>query len=66
MKANTTTRPTQLDLYEAARRKMAEGNELMMDMVRDGNGPTVSELAKLKAKRPEIWGRFPDSLARPD
>jgi hypothetical protein len=49
--------PTQEQMYYAAIRKEGEGNELFMDMIRDGS-MTKATLAALLKRRPETWGRF--------
>ena len=47
---------TQLQIYWQEHNNIARGNELFMNMVRDGL--TKKELATNIARRPELWGRF--------
>lgn len=47
---------TQEQLFYSACENTARGNELFLEMVKDGL--TKSELEKLICKRPELWDRF--------
>lgn len=49
--------PTQEQMFCAAGRKIADGNELMMEMIRNQE-ITNAELAELIEKRPDRYGRF--------
>lgn len=56
-----TTRPTQYQLAESARRAAARRAHALNEMMQDPNRPTLAELAKLRASRPELWNAFPES-----
>lgn len=49
---------TQYQMFELARRKLADGNLAMLDMLFGVNPITDAELRKLIEKRPAIYGRF--------
>ena len=49
--------PTQEQMFYAAGRKIADGNDLMMEMIRNQE-ITNAELAYLVEKHPERYGRF--------
>ena len=49
--------PTQEQMFYAAGRKIADGNDLMMEMIRNQE-ITNAELAELVKRRPEVYGRF--------
>lgn len=46
----------QRSMFYREQRKIADGNEMFLEMVRDGL--TREELAKCIARRPALWGRF--------
>lgn len=52
------TGKTQLQMFEDARRQIADGNTAMLDMLYGANPITDDELRALIAKRPERYGRF--------
>lgn len=47
----------QLNMYYGEFKKVAEGNELFMEFVRNGE-MTRETLEKLIKRRPSLWGRF--------
>ena len=50
---------TQLQMYWEAQRRIADQNEVFMQMVMDETAPlTKKELRKLIEIRPSLWGRF--------
>ena len=49
--------PTQEQMFYAAGRKIADGNNLMMEMIRNQE-ITNAELAELVEKHPDRYGRF--------
>jgi hypothetical protein len=51
-------RMTQYQMFELARRKIADGNLAMLEMLFGVNPITDDELRKLIAKRPATYGRF--------
>jgi len=51
---------TQLQMYWQVHQNIARGNDLFMQMVRDGL--TKKELATNIDRRPELWGRFENWL----
>lgn len=57
-----TTRPTQMQMYYAVSFKIAECNQMFLQLVRDGL--TREELEKLIAKRPSLWGKYEGFLSR--
>lgn len=48
---------TQLQIFYEEDRKIGDGNELFMEMVRDGS-MTNQSLAAMIKRRPQKWGRF--------
>ena len=54
--------PTQIQRFHQAGRKIADLNDIFMDMVKEGM--TRSELKKLIEKRPQIYGRFSHWLSK--
>jgi len=50
-------RKTQEQMFYEAGRKVADGNDAMMDLIRAGD-ITNGELQALIAKRPSVYGRF--------
>lgn len=54
-------RPTQLELAESARRKCANHDQAILTIAQSGNAPTLAELAQLRAKRPALWNRYPET-----
>ena len=55
------TPPTQLELAESARRKCARHDQAILAIAESGNAPTLAELAQLRAKRPRLWNRYPET-----
>lgn len=49
---------TQHQHYEAARRQVADGNSLFMEVQRGANPLSPEEIDRLVDLRPERWGRF--------
>ncbi len=49
-------RPTQLQMYEMARKYIADTNAQFLEMVKDGL--TADELGRLIKRKPSLWGRF--------
>ena len=49
-------KPTQKQMFYRTHQAIADCNALFMEMVRDGM--TRSDLEKLIARRPGLWGRF--------
>jgi hypothetical protein len=48
-----------MQLYEQARRRLAEIDRTFMEMVTHPKAPlTRAELERLIQRRPELWGRF--------
>lgn len=56
------TMPTQLQMFEQARKQIAEANEQFMFFVNDGM--TREELARNIERRPGLWGRWSHWLDR--
>lgn len=57
--------PTQLQMYYAAERKIAAGNQLFMELINHPTNPlTNTDLAKLVARWPQRWGRFAGFLGK--
>jgi len=52
---------TQLQMFYAEQRKIAEGNRQFLEFVKDGTMDKVT-LRRLIAKRPALWGRFANWL----
>lgn len=51
--------PTQQQLYETARRHMADLNRAVMDMIHDPDNPmTNADLAALVERRPEVYAHL--------
>jgi hypothetical protein len=48
----------QKQMMEAARERIARGNETMMELLFGSNPITDDELRALIAKRPSVYGRF--------
>lgn len=55
-------KPTQKQMFYQAHRKIADGNNAFMELVKAGD-ITRSELQRLIAKRPEVYTRFSAFLA---
>ena len=51
---------TQMQMYYAASRQVAETNNTFLELVKDGM--TREELAQNIARRPALWQRFEDWL----
>ena len=54
--------PTQRQMFYKAHRQIADANELFLQFVADGL--TKTELGKLIARRPSLWGRFSNWLQK--
>ena len=50
-------KPTQKQMFYQAHRRIADGNNAFMELVKVGD-ITRSELQRLIAKRPEVYTRF--------
>lgn len=59
MSWNYSRKPTQLELCESGRRRVASKMEGMSFLLRPENRPTPEELQRLRAKRPHLWNGFP-------
>jgi hypothetical protein len=59
-----SSQPTQAQMYYQAQRKQADGDNLFMEMVKDGS-MTKGSLRKLIERRPETWGRYSNWLDSP-
>lgn len=55
---------TQLQMFWAAHRKMADANEAMLDALYGPNPITDDELRQLIAKRPEKYAHFAGYLGK--
>lgn len=51
---------SQLQLFYEAQRRIADGNEQFLDLVREGL--TKAELQRNIERRPELWERFSNWL----
>lgn len=54
--------PTQMQIFYQEQRKIAETNQLFLDMVNDGL--TREELQRNIDRRPSLWGRFANWLPK--
>jgi len=54
--------PTQLQLFYAEQKKLGESNQLFLDLVNDGM--TREQLQANINRRPELWGRWQNWLAK--
>ena len=54
-------KPTQLDLAESARRRVANKAKAIMGLMESPDRPTKEELKKLRSKRPSLWNSFPEN-----
>jgi len=57
-------KPTQLQMYEAARRQNAAINAQFLEMASGPNAITNDELKILIRKRPALWGRFANYIGK--
>jgi predicted Abi (CAAX) family protease len=55
--------PTQLQLCNAAHRKIADHFEIINWLSQQENRPTKEELTKLRQKNPALWNLYPEVLA---
>jgi hypothetical protein len=53
-------KPTQREMFYQEHRKIADGNNAFMELVR--GGLKREELERLIAKRPSLWSRFSNWL----
>lgn len=60
---NRTSVPTQEQMFYEAGRNIADGNNLMMHMIRNGE-ITKADLAALIKKRPATYSRFEGFLGK--
>lgn len=58
--SNQSTRPTQLQMFYDASRKIGEANELFCEFVKEGM--TREQLQRLIDRRPALWGRWANFL----
>jgi len=50
------TKPTQMQLFYQAHRRIADANETFLELV--ASGMTREDLQRNIGRRPQLWGRF--------
>lgn len=58
------SRPSQKQMFEAARRRSASADQTMLDLLYGPNPISDDELRRLIAKRPEVYGKYKGYLGK--